>query len=600
MFIKIILSSWHRQLKSGLFELCSNGNGLGWLPCIALVSAVFTFFQPTTAFALPTAANITSGGRTTCALLSDRSVECWGNGSGGGIGSGFAKDSNANPTAVAGLNSGVLTLASGMNHACVVTTKGLVLCWGNGGYGRLGNGSEATQYAPVAVDGLSSAVATVVVGWYHTCALLTDGKAWCWGLNADGQLGIGRPGYGENGLTSSLKPVAVSGLTQRIMSIAAGTNHTCALLEDASVACWGDNTKGQLGNNSSAGTTSPVAVVGLSGAVKGLAVGDESNCAVMTAGGVECWGSNGYGTVALDAGSSSVIRTPVKVLGLDAAAVTIAIANSQACALIANGKVQCWGLNSTDQISALQTRIYVPTTVTGLPTGVRAIALGNQHGCALFVSDAVWCWGYNYDGALGRSDASFSSYLPAPVVGLGLAASDPDRTVIVEYYYQPLDYYFITSRATDIAALNVVPGWIRSGIPFPVYKSLPTNALPTNALSINRYYFDKIALNKTRGSHFYTLVKAEKDLLAAQNPSNIAAPQLPYNEGIDSYAFAPAVEGVGGGCASDRNPVYRLFRGQVSFPDNPNHRFTDDRATYENYVKLGWTGEGVKICVPRR
>ena len=165
--------------------------------------------------------------------------------------------------------------------------------------------------------------------------------------------------------------------------------------------------------------------------------------------------------------------------------------------------------------------------------------------------------------------------------------------VVTEFYNPSLDYYFITSRAADVILLDSSAGWRRTGKSFNVYI-----AQEPGALGINRYYFDQIAVNRSRGSHFYTLVQSEKDVLASVNPGNAQTPRLPYNEGIDSYAFAPLVEGVGGSCAAGQTPVYRIFRGQTRFPDNPNHRFTTDLAIYNSFVALGWDGEGVKFCVP--
>ena len=105
-------------------------------------------------------------------------------------------------------------------------------------------------------------------------------------------------------------------------------------------------------------------------------------------------------------------------------------------------------------------------------------------------------------------------------------------------------------------------------------------------------------MKNSRGLHFYTLIQKEKDLLASLNPGNRQVPRLPFDEGVDSYAFAPVVEGVGGSCAAGLTPVYRIFRGPAQFPDNPNHRFTTDTAIYNSFVALGWDGEGVKFCVP--
>ena len=164
---------------------------------------------------------------------------------------------------------------------------------------------------------------------------------------------------------------------------------------------------------------------------------------------------------------------------------------------------------------------------------------------------------------------------------------------LTEYIYNPLNYYFLTSRDTEKAALDALPGWARTGQSF----STRSFADP-GALGISRYYFDQIANNQTRGSHFYTLVNREKTALSELNPNNLSLSRLPVNEGIDSYAFAPFIEGVGGSCAAGQTAVYRLFRGQLRFPDDPNHRFTTSLALYNQFVALGWDGEGVKLCAP--
>ena len=172
------------------------------------------------------------------------------------------------------------------------------------------------------------------------------------------------------------------------------------------------------------------------------------------------------------------------------------------------------------------------------------------------------------------------------------AATNVTRTVLIEYQFVPLDYYFTTSRSIDISLLDAAPGWWRTG------QVIHVLAEPgqTGAVSLRRYHFDRVAVNGTRSSHFYTLVPSEQTALQALNPGNADTLRLPYDEGIDSYAFAPVVEGMGGSCAAGQTPVYRLFRGAARFPDNPNHRFTTDTTVYNSMVALGWDGEGVKFC----
>ena len=149
-------------------------------------------------------------------------------------------------------------------------------------------------------------------------------------------------------------------------------------------------------------------------------------------------------------------------------------------------------------------------------------------------------------GTLSIAHNAAGSPSTVSLAGTGVASTGSATTTMIEYYYAPLDYYFITSRAGDIAALDTVTGWARTGKSFKVYT-----AQQPGTLGLNRYYFDQIAVRNTRGSHFYTVVQAEKDALASLNPTNAPTPRLPFNEGVDSYAFTPVVEGVGGTCAAE-------------------------------------------------
>lgn len=178
--------------------------------------------------------------------------------------------------------------------------------------------------------------------------------------------------------------------------------------------------------------------------------------------------------------------------------------------------------------------------------------------------------------------------------GNGLPTSSlPARRDMVEYRYEPLDYYFITSRDAEKSLLDASSGWTRTGASFPVYASPQTGTR-----SVTRFYFDGVARGGSRGSHFYTLLDSDLVALANQNPAQSTAPGFAQNEGIDSYAHLPLVAGVGGFCASGQAPVYRLFRGAARFPDDPNHRYTTLVATYNAFVAQGWDGEGVNFCVP--
>jgi|GEM_PF-2043195 len=166
-------------------------------------------------------------------------------------------------------------------------------------------------------------------------------------------------------------------------------------------------------------------------------------------------------------------------------------------------------------------------------------------------------------------------------------------TRMIEFVYPALDYYFLTSRANEIALLDTLPAFARTGQSFSVFIDRVAGTQP-----ITRFYFNKVALNGARDGHFYTLVDSEISLLLGLNPTNAVTPKAPVSEGIDSYAFLPVVEGVGGSCAPSLVPVFRVFRGNGRFPDDPNHRFTTSTAIYNEFIAKGWDGEGVKFCVP--
>jgi hypothetical protein len=206
--------------------------------------------------------------------------------------------------------------------------------------------------------------------------------------------------------------------------------------------------------------------------------------------------------------------------------------------------------------------------------------------CAVVVSGAVECWGNRpIDGGTNANGASASAHLGG--------FSIDTRLTMTEYRHASLDYFFLTSRYFEKLLFKAVAPDFQ-----PTGKSFFVNAtgLLAGSKPITRYYFDKVAKAASRGSHFYTLVDAERTALNGLNPGNTTAPKLPYNEGADSFAFTPLVEGVGGSCASGQSPVYRAFRG-ARFPDDPNHRFTTDLALYNTLVTAGWDGEGVKMCV---
>jgi len=187
---------------------------------------------------------IAAGTLHTCAVTTSGAAKCWGYDYYGQLGNDTALTNQPTPVNVSGLSSGVASIAAGANHTCAVTTSGAAKCWGYDGYGQLGDGgSNTNQSTPVNVSGLSSGVASISAGSNHTCAVTTSGAAKCWGYDGHGQLGDG----GSN--TNQSTPVDVSGLSSGVASIAAGDYHTCAVTAAGAAKCWGQDNYGQLGND---------------------------------------------------------------------------------------------------------------------------------------------------------------------------------------------------------------------------------------------------------------------------------------------------------------------------------------------------------------
>jgi|GEM_PF-944741 len=353
---------------------------------------------------------ISAGYYHTCALTTAGGVKCWGYNYYGQLG-----DNTTNtiptPVDVVGLSSGVETISAGGFHTCALTTAGGVKCWGENGYGQLGDNSTTDKWTPVDVAGLTSGVAAIAGGDYHTCALTTAGGVKCWGGNWNGELG-------DNSTTNRSTPVDVSGLTSGVAAISAGEYHTCALTTTGGVKCWGYNYYGQLGDNNSPNDSwTPVDVVGLSSGVTAISVGGYHTCALTTAGGLKCWGWNGNGQIGDN--TTNDRYTPVDVVGLTSGVAAVSAGDEHSCALTTSSGVKCWGYNSNGQIGDnTTTDRWTPVDVAGLTSGGAAISAGGLHTCALTAAGGVKCWGYNNDGQLGNNNLPNDSWSPADVVGL--------------------------------------------------------------------------------------------------------------------------------------------------------------------------------------
>lgn len=348
---------------------------------------------------------LAAGGRHTCAI-SGGEVFCWGADDQGQLGNGGAlgaADSSA-AVRVSGLTD-VLQVCAGSEHSCAVTQTGQLRCWGNGAQGRLGNGDNAVQVAPVLASDIGEGAALgpavqVTCGDAFSCALLADGRIACFGDNTRNQLGDGTT-------TERRTPVVVSS-AEPFEQLDAGSRHACAVrASDNAVFCWGEGAFGKLGDNGTTNNPTPARVGTLIGATHVMAGGGHS-CAVLSSGRVSCWGQNNVGQLGLGTTDSTAHTNPSTVRNADGSADlanvrgSFAAGGDHTCVATIEGYAMCWGGNSSLEIghNDSATPVTRPIGVSNVLDALQVFA-GYDHTCALRASGSVSCWGSNADAQLG-------------------------------------------------------------------------------------------------------------------------------------------------------------------------------------------------------
>ena len=314
-----------------------------------------------------------------------------------------------------------IQVSAGLNHNCAVLSDNSIQCWGEGANGKLGNGSVANQTTSVAVSGINDA-AQVAAGGEHSCAVLDNGFSGtvkCWGDATSGQLGNG------SSTGSYSTPELVTGLSTAVY-VDTGYDFSCALLADRTLQCWGNGTNGKLGNGASISQNTPVPVSGITGAVQ-LSVGYAHACALISDGTIKCWG-DGTNARMGDSFANVTNSTPTTVVGISNA-VQVVAGYSHTCALLSDSTMKCWGNNTLQKLGdGTTTTRDSPVAVTVLSSvssailnTVTGISLGGDTTCAVLSDGTTECWGEGTLGELGDTTL-VDDTIPGAVTGLSNSA----------------------------------------------------------------------------------------------------------------------------------------------------------------------------------
>ena len=327
-------------------------------------------------------------------------------------------------------------------HTCALASDGSAYCWGNNRFAQLGGAAgipelENQSYPLAVVSEL--AFEAVTAGGFHSCAIALGGRAYCWGLNSDGQLGTGSNQGPHTCLSSSACaniPVAVSGDLE-FTEITAGWEHTCALTQIGDVYCWGANARGQLGNGMAgpdAFSPTPVPVLSNLEFVA-VSAGDWQTCALAADGQAHCWGYNNRAQVGPAASDTCLgedgspfpcSTTPVPAAEAVSFA-AIATGRDHTCGVAIDGATYCWGYGDSGRLGVVPESVVdpCPTTssqncsmqpvlVSGNLTFV-SLTAGANHTCGLTAEEQAFCWGRHGLGQLGDCSSREFSAEPQPV-----------------------------------------------------------------------------------------------------------------------------------------------------------------------------------------
>ena len=347
-------------------------------------------------FNVPILTDINSGSYHSCAILDDGAIRCWGENGNGQLGDG-TRENKATPTVVnTPRGRTALSVSTGLTHTCAIFDDGSLRCWGDNSFGQLGDSTTIERVSPVTVDlGNSRTALSLSLGQTHTCAILNDHSLKCWGGNSNGQLGDGST-------SDRATPTLVSFNGEKVDSVSSGSYHTCVILKNQSISCWGDNWHGQLGDGTNLKSLNPI-LMGTQYQARSISSGSFHTCAIMINNSLFCWGFNSGGQ--LGNGNYTNSNTPT-IVSLSEGQTPSKIESGfhHSCSILDGGMAACWGDNSRGQLGDGTNIDRVIPDEVDIPIGRSAlsISVGQRHTCAILDDATLYCWGLNSNGQLGN------------------------------------------------------------------------------------------------------------------------------------------------------------------------------------------------------
>ena len=359
---------------------------------------------------------LTGGGWHTCMLREDGAVMCWGNNFYGQIGAGYRNSSGShNPIDVPMFGGHTVTsLSAGGFHNCAILDDGSVACWGFNENGTLGDGTYDNRFTPVPSTSFDAGVVAeqLSAGYHHTCGLLSNASVTCWGNNIYGQIGIGIGDTSSVGF-STPQEIPEFGAGSNASLVRSGGHSTCVVTSDGQLYCWGYKALKGI-TNANQNVISP-AHIPHDTLVRDVSVGGFHTCSLLDNGSVMCWGRNDFGQRGLgyvQAPTDPFTPRHTIDFGDDRKALQVSAGTHHSCAILEDWDVVCWGNNTYGQLgSPVSDYESLPVSVNGFEGMAKPenLFLGNFHTCVLFEDKSIACWGRNVNGQVGDYTTDDSS-----------------------------------------------------------------------------------------------------------------------------------------------------------------------------------------------